>query len=141
MSQENVEIVRAIWEPFKGLDTTAIDWDTAIREIGQPISPEVEMRWSATGPEARVYRGREGVAQAFREWVEPFSEYHSEPLDYIGVGDSVVVPTRQWGIGRASGASVEMEVTFVFEFRDHMITRVDEYDTLKEALEAAGLSE
>ena len=63
--------------------------------------------------------------------MEPFSEYHSEPLDYVGVGDSVVVPTRQWGIGRASGASVEMEVTFVFEFRDHMITRVDEYDTLK----------
>ena len=100
------------------------------------------MRWSATDPEgARVYRGRDGVAQAFREWVEPFSEYHSEPLDYIGVGDSVVVPTRQWGIGRASGAPVEIEVTYVFEFRDHMITRIYEYDTLKEALEAAGLSE
>jgi ketosteroid isomerase-like protein len=141
MSQENVEIVRAMWEPFKGLDTTAIDWDTAIREIGQPISPEVEMRWSATDPEgARVYRGREGVAQAFREWVEPFSEYHSEPLDYIGVGDSVVVPTRQWGIGRASGAPVESENTHVYEFRGNQIARVDEYDTLEEALEAVGPS-
>jgi ketosteroid isomerase-like protein len=141
MSQENVEIVRAIWEPFKGMDGTAIDWDTAIREMGQVISPEVELKGSATGPEARVYRGRDGVAQAFREWVEPFREYHSEALDYIGVRDSVVVPTRQWGIGRASGAPVEIEVTHVYEFRDHMITRVEEYDTLGEALEAVGLEE
>jgi hypothetical protein len=81
-----------------------------------------------------------GRAQAFREWLEPFSEYHSEPLDYIGVGilrraDPAV------GIGRASGAPVEIEVTYVFQFRDHMITRIDEYDTLKEALEAVGLPE
>jgi len=140
MSQENVEIVRAMLEPFKRLDVSAIDWDTAI-PVGQPISPEIELRWSARNPEARVYRGRDGVVQAFREWVEPFSEYHSEPLDYIGVGESVVVPTREWGVGRASGASVEIEVTYVYEFRDQMITRVDEYDTLKEALDAAGPAE
>ena len=141
MSEENVEIVRATWEPFRGLDVIAIDWDTAIREKGQVISPEVELRSSATGPEARVYRGRDGVAQAFREWVEPFREYRSEALDYIGLGDSVVVPTRQCRIGRASGVPVELEVAHVYEFRDHMITRVDEYVTLKDALKTVGLEE
>jgi ketosteroid isomerase-like protein len=141
MSQENVEIVRAMWEPFKGLDATAIDWDTAIRQMGQPISPEIALRWSATGPEARVYRGIDGVIQAFREWVEPFSEYRVEPLDYIEVGDYVVVPNRQRGVGKASGAPVEIEVTNVYEFRNGQIVKVDEYDTLDEALEAAGLSE
>jgi hypothetical protein len=97
MSQQNVEIVRAMWEPFKGLDTTAFDWDAGIREMGQLISPEVELRWSATGPEPRVYRGRDGMVQAFREWVEPFSEYHVEPLDYVELGNCVVVPNPAMG--------------------------------------------
>jgi ketosteroid isomerase-like protein len=141
MSQENVEIIRAMWEPVKGLDTTTIDWDTAIRGLGQVFSPEVELRWSATGPEARVYRGLDGVAQAFREWVEPFSEYHVEPLDYIEAGDYVVVPNRQRGVGKTSGVPVELEVTNVYEFRGGQIARMDEYDTVEEALEAVGLPE
>jgi len=143
MSQENVGMVRGLWEPFKGVDATAVDWDDeAIREMTERFwSPEVELRWSRRGPDARVYRGREGVIEAFREWLEPFSEYYAEPLDFIEVGDRVVVPNRQWGIGSTSGIPVEVEVTWVFEIRDNQMARLDEYDTLEEALEAAGLRE
>lgn len=144
MSDRNAEIVRAMWEPFKGLDATAIDWeDEAVREtIGRPFSPDVELRWSARWAGKREYRGRDGVIQAYKEWVEQFSEYHTEPLDYIEVGDEfVVVPTRQWGVGEASGALVETEVTHVFEFRDGLISRLDEYETVEEAMEAAGRRE
>ena len=58
--------------------------------------------------------------------------------DFIEVGDRVVVPNRQWGIGSTSGIPVEDEFTWVYEIRDSQIARVDEYDTLEEALEAAG---
>ena len=113
MSQENVELVRELWEPFKGVDNTAIDWDDeAIREMTERFwSPEIELRWTRSGPEARVYQGRDGVIQAFREWSEAFSEYYNEPLDFIEVGDRVVVPNRQWGIGSTSGIPVEDEFT------------------------------
>ena len=143
MSQENVEMVRGLWEPFKGADLTAVDWDDeAIREMTERFwSPEVELRWSRSAPEARVYRGRDGVIQAFREWYEAFSEYYIEPLDFIEQEDCVIIPQRHWGIGSASGISVEIEVTHVYEVRDGQIARVDEYDTLEEALEAAGLRE
>ena len=142
MSQENVELVRGLWEPFKGADYTAIDLDDeAIREMTERFSSEVELRWSRSGPEARVYQGRDGVIQAFREWLEPFSEYYIEPLDFIEQEDRVIVPLRQWGIGSTSGVSVEIEVTHVYEVRDNLVARVDEYDTLEEALEAAGPSE
>ena len=136
-------MVRGLWEPFKGVDFAAVDWDDeAIREMSERFwSPEVELRWTRSGPEARVYRGRDGVIQAFREWVEPFREYYIEPLDFIEQEDRVIIPQRHRGIGRTSGIPVEIEVTHVYEVRDHMITRVDEYDTLKEALEAVGLSE
>ena len=148
MSQENVEFVRGLWESLKGadataVDCTAVDWDDeAIREMTERFwSAEVELRWAATNPETRIYRGREGVIQAFREWVDPFSEYYAEPQDFIEVGDRVVVPMRQWGIGSSSGIPVEVEVTWVYEIRDNQMSRLDEYDTLEEALEAAGLRE
>ena len=136
-------MVRGMWEPFKGVDNTAIDWgDEAIREMTERFwSPEVELRWSRSGPEARVYQGRDGVIQAFREWQEAFSEFYIEPLDFIEQEDRVIIPQRQWGTGRTSGISVEIEVTHVYEVRDGQIARVDEYDTLEEALEAAGLRE
>ena len=99
MSQENVELVRGLWEPFKGVDLTAVDWDDeAIREMSERFwSPEVELRWSRSGPEARVYQGRDGVIQAFREWVEPFSEYYIEPLDFIEAGRSRDHPAAAQG--------------------------------------------
>jgi ketosteroid isomerase-like protein len=143
MSQENVDVVRRLWAPFKGVNTAAVDWGgEAIREMTERFwSPEVELRWTRSGPEARVYQGRDGLIQAFREWSDAFSEYYVEPLDFIEVGDRVVVPNRQWGIGSTSGIPVEDEVTWVYEIRDNQMARLDEYDTLDEALEAAGLSE
>jgi ketosteroid isomerase-like protein len=139
MSRENLEIVRSMWERFEGLDTTAVDWDAAIREMEQQISPEIELRRSTTNPDAHVYRGRDGVIESFKDWVEPFREYRVEPLDYIDAGDCIVVPNRQRGFGKTSGALVEMDLTHVYEFRDGQITRVDEYETLGDALEAIGL--
>src|SRR6188472_4588465 len=143
MSQENVELVRGLWEPFKGVDNTTVDWDDeAIREMTERFwSPGIELTWVARVPEARVYQGREDVIHAFREWLESFSEYYNEPLDFIEVGDRVVVPNRQWGIGSTSGIQVEDEFTWVYEVLDNQIARVDEYDSLEEALEATGLSE
>ena len=139
MTREDVEMVRGLWDSFKGVDCAAIDWDgDAIRKMTERFwSPEIELRWATTNPEARVHQGRDGVIHAFREWVEPFSEYYVEPLDFIEQADRVIVPQRQWGVGSASGTPVEIEVTYVYEVRDHQITKIDEYDTLGEALEAA----
>jgi ketosteroid isomerase-like protein len=140
VSEGNAEILRAMWEPFKGIDATKIDWDAEeIRGlVERGYSPDVELTWSANWAGKRAYQGRDGVIQAFREWVEPFSEYYVEALEYIEVGAKVVVPTRQWGVGRASGAPVETEVTHVYEFRGDQVARLDEYQTMAEAMEAAG---
>jgi ketosteroid isomerase-like protein len=138
MPSGNVDIVRRMWEPFEGLDARAVDWDDqAVQDLLLPqFSPDVELTWSATWAGEREYRGRDGVIQAFKDWMEPFSEYHVEAQDFVEVGDHVAVPNRQWGIGRESGAPVEIEVTHVYEFRDGLIVRLDEYDTKEGALDA-----
>jgi ketosteroid isomerase-like protein len=146
MSQENVEIVRSLFEPLEGINVAAIDWDTqGVREtLGIAYSPDVELTTLAGGLGSGVgefYRGPDGLARYLREWLEPFSEYRVEVLDYIEAGDCVLIPSRQWGIGAGSGARVKIELTTLYELRDGKITRMHQYDTLEEALEAAALSE
>jgi ketosteroid isomerase-like protein len=146
MSQENVEIVRSTFEPFDGVNLAAIDWSTeVVREaLGRAYSPEIEVTTLAIPLGLDVsasYRGLDGVVEYVRTWLEPFSEYHVENLDYVDAGECVLVPSRQWGIGTESGARVELALTTLYEVRDGRITRVHQYDTMDEALEAAGLSE
>lgn len=139
MAQSNLEFVRNQWAPFTGLDVAAVDWAAEpIREmVVAGAAPDIELNWSANWAGERTYRGPHGLVQAFIEWIEPFSEYRAEPLDFIEAGDRVLVPNRQWGIGKTSGAPVEIEVTWLYEFRDGLVTRIDEYDSLEEARAAA----
>lgn len=85
-------------EPLDGADVTEIDWDgAAIRELIERFhAPEVELRTLASGAgsgPSEHYKGWEGLVSYGREWLEPFSEYRIEALDYIDTGD--------WEIGRA----------------------------------------
>ena len=146
MSQENVEVVRKTFEPFDGINLAAIDWNaSALREaLGRAYFPDIELRTLASGLGSGVgefYRGLDGLVRYLREWLEPFSEYQVENLDYIEAGDCVLIPSPQWGVGSGSGARVELELTTLYELRDGRIVRVHQFDTTDEALEAAGLRE
>jgi ketosteroid isomerase-like protein len=143
MSQENVEIVRRMHEHMSGLNLAVqADNPEDQRElIEQVYAPDVEASWSTTNPETRTYRGYDGLMQAFSEWTGSFEEYYIDAIDFIAVGDHVVVPTRQRGTGKGSGVPVELDVVLLYTLRDRKITALREYDTLEQALEAAGLSE
>jgi ketosteroid isomerase-like protein len=145
-SEQNVEIVRSVWEPLAGVNVAEVDWGTeALGEmLGQAYSPEIELRTLEIPLGLDIsdtYHGLDGLVEYLRAWLEPFSEYHVENLDYIEAGDCVLVPTRQWGVGRESGTRTEIELTALFELRDGKVARIQQFDTLDEALEAAGLSE
>jgi ketosteroid isomerase-like protein len=146
MSEENVALVRAAWEPLTEANLAGIDWSADfIRDIlGRTYSPDVELTTLASGVGTGInehYSGVDGVVRYLREWLEPFSEYQVQNLDYIGVGNCVLVPSRQWGIGKESGIRTELELTTLCELRKGRIVRVHQYDTLEDAREAAGLSE
>lgn len=142
MPQSNLELVRAQWAPFTGLDAVAVDWgaEPARSVLLSVAASDIELNWSTTWAGERHYRGHDGLVQSFKDWIEPFSEYRAEPIDFIEAGDRVLVPNRQWGVGKTSGVPVEIEVTWVYTFRDGQVTRIDEYDSLEEARAAAGVS-
>lgn len=146
MSEENVGIVRGLLEPFAGINVTEIDFRAeAVREAMVSIhAPDVELTTLASGLGSGVgerYQGLDGVVRYLGEWLDPFSDYRIENLDYIDAGDFVHVPSRQWGIGSASGIRVEIELTTLYELRDGRIARIHQYDTLEEAQQAARLRE
>lgn len=144
MAENNVEIMRSILEPMNGENVAGIDWTAdAIREmVGRAYSPDIELRTleSGTGMGLKeIYRGWDGVVQYLHDWLEPFSEYRVDYLDYIEAGDFVLVPSLQRGIGGASGANVEIEVTLAYELHNGLITRLVQYESLERAREAEGL--
>jgi len=146
MSQENVEIVRSLLEPFANVNVADVDWGAeAIRDAVRTVhTPDVELRTLASGLGTGVgthYSGLDGAVRYLQEWLEPFSEYQIDNRDYIDAGDCVLVPSRQWGVGRASGARVEIELTTLYELRDGRIARIHQYDSLEEAREAAASQE
>jgi hypothetical protein len=146
MSEENVERIKAMLAPFGDVDVAGIDWEAeAIREIlERDYSPDIELRTleSAVGSgPSGSYQGWDGLTRYFEEWFEPFSEYRMKWLDYIEAGRRVLVPMKASAVGSASGLQVEMELVLAYELQDGLITRLDQYDTLEQALESAGQAE
>jgi ketosteroid isomerase-like protein len=134
MSQENVEVVRAMNEAF-----LAGDIDAAL----EALDPEIEWHATVGGiDEGRVYRGREEVVQAFIDYFEVWERMEMRAEKYIDApGPNVVVFHHEVAKGRESGVVVETDTGTVHTVRDGKIVRVRSYMDRTQALEAAGLSE
>jgi ketosteroid isomerase-like protein len=135
MSQENVEIVRRGFEAFNrgGLEALI---------SGGFGSPEIVWEVRADLPDAETYVGYEGMRRLFMAFREVLDETWYRPIEFIDVGDRVIVPLLWGGRGRASGVEMtEREETWVFTLRDCKIVHVKEFATKNAALEAAGLRE
>ena len=125
MPSRNVELAREGLKAFNSGDTETLEALMADDVVA--IIPR-EM------PNDGVYEGRDGFWRMLSQWTEPWEEFRSEPLDFIEVGDQVVVPVRSTGRGRGSGIEVEAEQAHRFELRDGRMIRWQLYATLDDAL-------
>jgi ketosteroid isomerase-like protein len=132
MSQENVEIVRAIYEQFaKG----------NFRAGGDLWDPRVVFIPAADLPDAGDHFGLEGVTTFMREFLQPWTNFTIAAEELIEAGDSVVVVARQRGEGRSTGLVAELEQQFqVWTFRGRSVIRFEAFRDRADALEAVGLS-
>ena len=135
MSQENVELT----ERFYGLATTKAEILAALPWTMDLCHPEIE--W--TVPEdGTTYRGREGVSQRLKGWLESFDDYRYEVQRIIDCGgDEVLVEATEVGRGAASGAEVRSSHYELLTIRDRMIVRIREFYNTGDAFQAAGLQE
>jgi len=126
MSQENVEIVRKLFEAYPrgedvaGLFDPGVVWNPADEQPMEGLD------------EARAH---------VKRWESDWEQLDTKPEKFIDAGDRVVVTVHLAGRGRASGIDVDARYYSVYTLHEGKITRMDEFADEQEALEAVGLSE
>jgi ketosteroid isomerase-like protein len=127
MSEQNVDLVRRGFEHFVATGEPA--WDT--------LHEQVEVR-DHDIMDGREYRGHTDVRRwLFEDWASAWSDYTAEPEEFIDVDDEHVIAVfRIKATGRASGVAIERQDAMVFVVRDHLVTRLDYYNSKQQALNA-----
>jgi ketosteroid isomerase-like protein len=129
MSEENVEIIRAIHDEWLrgGLALEMFD-------------PEIAMLESKTLPGAASAYGIDAVQKYIESFANYWDEIRFEPQEYIDAGEQVVVIARLVGRGKSSGVGVTRTWSYVWTLRDRKALRMEGYADRDEALKAVGLS-
>ena len=129
MSQENIEVVRAVIDGWLRGDPATLDL----------ISEEVVYVSPPTVPDAKTYRGHEGVLQWVVDWRQEWTDYELDVEEIQELGDQVLTVERNRATGKRSGVAVDMETFSLWTLRDQKVIRWQGYASRDEALEAAGL--
>ncbi len=132
MSQENVEIVKALFAAAgRGDADGVIAWATPDGVI------DATRRILGGG----TFEGHQGVRDYFAMLADAWSDVSTEPEDFIDADDAVVVPVRVVNTGRTSGLEIGARAAWVAQVRDGKVARMTVYQSRAEALDAVGLSE
>ena len=127
MSQENVEVVRAIHE----------EW--ANRRLGKQFMAE-DIRY--VNPPDALEPGTRHGAESFNNLFKVYSDISFEIDRLIDAGgDRVVVVGKMQGVARLTGLEMTRPSSQVWTIRGGKAISMQWFHTEAEALEAAGLSE
>jgi ketosteroid isomerase-like protein len=131
MSQENVEMVRRVYDALN-----RNDFDAAFREA----HPDIEITFKR-GPLAGTHRGRETPQAVFEDMRAAFDAWTIEPSKVLESGNQVVAIVKNRV--RPKGTEVELETRngHLWTIRDGMILSLEGFPSAEDALDAAGLSE
>ena len=131
MSQENVEVVRAVFAAWNARDMDAV------REL---YDPDVVMRGVEDWPEPGPYMGRDALMGEWEQIRDAWNADLLEPIsDFIDAADRVVVRLAWRGVGQGPG--MNMEMTTVYMVRKGRIVYQEFFWDHAEALETLGLSD
>jgi ketosteroid isomerase-like protein len=132
MSQENVEIVRAVYEAVGRGD---------LEGANSYMHPEIEFHTYVHSPEAGVYRGKEAVQKYNQDLFDQFERLRIEVEELIDAGNRVIVMSTQHAVPKGGQQEIEVRLAEVWTVRDLLLAERHSYSTKDQALEAAGLSE
>jgi ketosteroid isomerase-like protein len=128
MAEQNVELVREIYERFRAGD---LEGALALHDPGVEVHDRPEI------PDPQVFHGHEGVVSALGVSRAEFDRMDLVPEEYIGVGDRVVVVVRFIGQGRESGVPIDERLSHVWTVREAKAVRMEVHSGREEGLRAA----
>jgi ketosteroid isomerase-like protein len=134
MSQENVEIVRSMFEAANRGDPDAwLEYWT----------DDIDFRAAEGAPDDHgPIKGKDALRAFLQDWLNTFDDFKVEPIELIDAGeDNVIAVMRISGRAKLSGVETDLTYAELSTLREGKIARGRQYFTRDEALEAAGLSE
>ena len=132
MSQENVELVRRVFDAFNRRDIGA---------FLELLDPDVEWVPILAVLEGRVYRGHEEIRGWIKDLATDWEFFQVDYEDLRDFGGQVLVSGHWHARGRASGVESENPGTYLYEIKGGKVASMRTFTDRAEALEAAGLSE
>lgn len=129
MSQENVEVVRGMWDAF-----LAGDLQTALSFY----DPDVE--WDGTNlPDGQIGRGHEAILDHIARWADQWDDWTVEVERVIDAGsEHVVLFMRERGLSK-SGLKMDELHAELYTLRAGKVVRRQGFSDPDKALEAVGL--
>ena len=126
MSQQNVQLVRAVFEAFNRRD-----FDAALGLGHDSIS------WRTLfSVETDVLRGKQEIRAAWERQIEAL-DVHIDVLELTPLDETRVLAVGKWrGRGSESGAPVDQTAVQLFTIEDDRLRSVETYPTRDEALAA-----
>jgi limonene-1,2-epoxide hydrolase len=129
MSQENVELVRSLNEAF-----AARDLDALVAAY-HPNAEARNRRSQLVGP----YKGHAGVRRMADETFDMAPDFEIRVDEVRDCGSRVLLVGRQRGT--VGGVPIDEVLVELYELEAGLVMRVQDFASVEEALEAAGLSE
>jgi ketosteroid isomerase-like protein len=130
MSQENVEIVRRIYD--EGLIDEDPEW------LLELATPDIEYVNPPYAVEPGVRRGPDDVVRAMRAFAEVWEKSRHELHELFDCGDIVVAAVSWYTRSRGSESELVQEEAHSWSLRKGQIARFEWGKDLGTALEAAG---
>ncbi len=128
MSEQNIDLVRRVYDGFGRGDLTA---------ALEPMADDIE--WHEAGALwGGVYRGGEAIVQnVFGPALEAIPDLAITPEQFMTSGDTVVVLHRYTGTGKATGKKLNLLGAGVWELRAGKIQRYRQLANTAEIVEVA----
>ena len=128
MSQENVDLIRAIYDSFAAGDVPG---------VVARMSPEMVWNEAENFPYAdgNPYRGPEAIlGGVFARLGSEWDGFAAVPEEFLDAGDTVVVLGRYRGTCKATGRAMDAQLAHVWRIADGKATQFQQYtDTLQAA--------
>jgi ketosteroid isomerase-like protein len=132
MSQENVELVRRVFDSINRGDV-----DASLEEAAD----DLEVDWSnSIGPLKGIYRGRPEVLKLWRSFLDAWDSLQWDPEEIIDVDESRVIAVNHVRMrGHGSGVDVDAIGVQLWTISDGKARSIKLFQSKADALEAAGL--
>ena len=128
MSEENVKIVRAVYDPEDAVGVLRDDdlWAAWVERVGPHFHPDFEgYLIDGVGVDGRgdTFSGLNGLREAGLDWFAPMATYRREIKQIIDRGERVLVLVREYARPDGSAGEIVINPAHLLTFRDGKISR------------------